>query len=538
VPSDDAGAGGAGGARRPAEDGVGITAKVLEGSAFMFAARIINAVSLFVVSVTLARYLGLDQYGLIALATGVAGMLEIVGDVGMNTGAARYIPFYQARGEVDNVRRVVHINLTTKAATAVMLGTLIFLLAGLLQDFFDKPIKPLVEIASIVLGLNILGGTFQGLLRGLQRLGAMAMANAVRDMVWMTSCVFLVVVEGLGPEGALWGFVAGAVVWAALSVVAIVRGLRADVPADRPLDSRYDRRVAGALVTFGVPVLLSNLLFMVFDWTDTYVIAYFKPVADVSVYNVAFGVVSIPLVITQAIGMAMLPAMSRAYGSGQEGLMRTLWGGALKLVNLVLFPASLLIIALAVPALALVYGEDYVAGAYPMMVLAVWLMFRPTGAMSTHILGAMALQTIILRVNILCVALNIVLNIALVPTIGIIGAAYATTTSFFVNSVLLYHYARREAGVRIDWYGTVMTLMGALGAMLFAAFLFVFPSPPPPEPLWLLVKLVIATLGGLSLYWVIVRNTKVFTDEEMEHMRSVADRSGLAAVVLKLVSRD
>ena len=520
------------------EDGATVTAKVLEGSAFIFTARIINAISLFVVSVTLARYLGPDRYGLIAVAMGVSGMLEIVGALGMNTGAARYIPYYQARGEADNVRRVVSINLTAKVGMAVMMGTLIFLLAGLLAGFFDKPIKPLVQIASIVLGLNILGGAFQGLLRGLQRMGDMAFANAVRDLVWMSSCIYLVVVRDLGPEGALWGFVAGAVVWAVLSLVAIVRGLREDVPAPHPIESRYDRKVMGAMVTFGVPVLLSNLLFMVFDWTDTYAIAYFGTTEDVSVYNVAFGVVSIPLIITQAIGMAMLPAMSRAYGSGQEGLMRTLWGGALKLVNLVLFPVSLLIIALAVPAIALVYGEEYVAGAYPMMVLAVWLMFRPTGAMSTHILAAMARQGLILRVNILSVALNIVLNVALVPTIGIMGAAYATTTSFFVNSALLYYFARREAGVKMDGHGTAMTLMGALGAMAFAAFLFSFPAQPTHEPLWLLVKLTIATLGGLTLYWVFVRNTKVFTDEEMEHMRSVADRSGLAALVLRLVSRD
>ncbi|NOQ54326.1 MAG: oligosaccharide flippase family protein, partial [Thermoplasmata archaeon] len=93
------------------EPGAAVTARVLEGSAFILASRLVNAISLFVVSVTLARYLGTDQYGLIAIAIGVAGMLEVVGALGMNTGAARFIPYYKARSEDGDIRRVISINI-------------------------------------------------------------------------------------------------------------------------------------------------------------------------------------------------------------------------------------------------------------------------------------------------------------------------------------------------------------------------------------------------------------------------------------------
>ncbi len=513
-----------------------VTARVVRGSALMLAARVINAVSLFVFSVAMARTLGTDEYGLISLAVGVAGIFEVVGALGMNTGAARYIPFHQARGEEDDVRRVVSINITAKLGASVMLAVLLYLLAGLLAGFFDKPVEPLMRIAALVLGLNILGGALQGLLRGLQRLGAMAVSQAARDLVWIGTSVGLVVLFEWGPEGALWGYAAGAVVWVVVLTITTALGLRADVPSPRPLERRFDPNVTKALITFGVPVLLTNLLFLIFEWTDTFVIAYYLPTEDLSVYNVAFGVVSMPLFLTIAVGMAMLPAMSQAFGAGRMGLVRGLWGGALKIVDLALYPVAMLLLVLSAPAVLLLYGEAYVDAAAPMSVLAVWLFFRPTGALSGQLLASMALQVLVLVANLVSVALNVVLCVALVPEFGIVGAASATTTSFFVNAVVMYGFARRHGEVRLDWRGKGLTIAASLLSAVIAAALFVATAPLGEEPLGLLVRLAVAVGVALGAYVVAVRALKVVSEDELENMRTVAERSDLVKLVLRLLS--
>jgi O-antigen/teichoic acid export membrane protein len=502
----------------------------------MLAARVINAVSLFVFSVAMARTLGTDRYGLIALAVGVAGIFEVVGALGMNTGATRYIPFYQARGEEDDVRRVVSINVTAKLGASVMLAVLLYLLAGLLADFFDKPVEPLMRIAALVLGLNILGGALQGLLRGLQRLGAMAVSQASRDVVWLGTSLGLVVFSDWGPDGALWGYAAGAAVWVVVLTITTALGLRADVPSTRPLKRRFDPRVTKALITFGVPVLLTNLLFLIFEWTDTFVIAFYLPTEDLSVYNVAFGVVSMPLVLTIAIGMAMLPAMSQAFGAGRMGLLRTLWGGALKIVDLVLYPVAMLLLVLSAPVVVLLYGEAFADAAVPLSMLAVWLFFRPTGALSGQLLASMALQVLVLVANLVAVVLNVVLCIALVPEFGIVGAASATTTSFFVNAVIMYNYARKHGEVRLDWRGKGLTIAASLLAAVIAAALFVATAPIGEEPVGLLIRLVVAAGVALGAYIGAIRALRVVSEEELEDIRTVAERSNLVKLVLRFLS--
>jgi stage V sporulation protein B len=514
-----------------------VTARVLHGATFILASRIVNAASLFIVSVTLARYLGTEEYGLIAVAMGVAGMLEVLGALGMNEGATRYMPYYQAKGRDDDVRRVISINISTKMGMAVMLATLLYITAGLLADFFDKDVETLMQIAAIVLALNILGGAFQGILRGFERLPFMAMANIVRDSVWTVASIGLVVVADMGPEGALWGTLAGGAMFLVIALTGMTIALREGIPRREPLANRYDRKVLWSLMTFGIPVLLSKLMFRVYDWIGTYVVAFYGVVADVSIYNIAYGIVAVPLVLIKAIGIAMLPAMSRAYGEERLGLMQTLWVGSLKLIDSLFMPLAAMLMVLAAPAILLIYGEDYVPGAMAVTILAPYLFIRPLGVMSTHILAAMAHQDLILKVNMVSMVLNVVTSVVLMPTVGIEGVALAATVSFAVNSTLMYHFARSRAGVRVDHVAVTKILVGSAMAMAVAGGMFLLTEPLGEAFLPLFVRLAGATLAGMGLYTVYIRRARLFTEDEMENVRSVAEKSKLAGVILRLLDQ-
>jgi O-antigen/teichoic acid export membrane protein len=360
----------------------------------------------------------------------------------------------------------------------------------------------------------------------------MALANVVRDVTWTVSSIGLVVVADMGPEGALWGTVAGAVVYLLITLVGMVVVLRTRLQGREELTDRYDRRVVWALVTFGVPVLLSKLLFKVFDWIGTYVVAYFGTVSDVSIYNVAFGVVMIPLMLMKAVGIAMLPAMSRAYGEERLGLMRTLWVGTVKLIDSLFMPLAMLLMVLAAPAILLVFGEGYVPGAMTVMILAPYLLARPTGVMSTHILAAMARQDLVLRVNVASVVLNLVLSILLMPRVGIEGVALAATIAFVTNSALMYHYARAHAGVAVDQVALTKILAGSVLAMAVAGGLFLLTGPLGEAFLPLLARLAASSIIGLGLYTIYIRRVRLFTEDEMDNVRSVAERSRLGGLIL------
>jgi O-antigen/teichoic acid export membrane protein len=330
---------------------------------------------------------------------------------------------------------------------------------------------------------------------------------------------------------------AGSVVFLVIALAGMTAAARTEVPGREPLEGRFSGRVVTRLMVFGLPILLSKLMFKLFDWIGTYVVAYFGTVTEVSVYNIAYGVVSIPLVLIKAIGIAMLPAMSRAYGQERLGLMQTLWVGSVKLIDSLFMPVAALLMAMAAPAILLVYGEGYVPGAMSVMILAPYLFIRPTGVMSNHILAAMGHTDLILKVNLTSMVVNVALSILLMPLVGIEGVALAVTVAFYVNSLLMYHFAHSRAGVSVDPVAITRIMAGSVMAMAVAGGVFLVTGPLGESFLPLLVRLAAATLLGLGAYTLYIRRVGLFTDDEMENVRHVAEHSRLAGLILRILGK-
>jgi O-antigen/teichoic acid export membrane protein len=231
----------------------------------------------------------------------------------------------------------------------------------------------------------------------------------------------------------------------------------------------------------------------------------------------------------------MLPAMSQAYGEERLGLMRTLWGGSLKMINSLFMPLTTMLMVLAAPSILLIYGMDYVPGALSVLILAPYLLVRPTGLMSNHILAAMAHQDIILRVNLMSVGYNIAMSIILVPMIGIEGAALAASSAFMINSLLLYHYAHQKAGVEFDNIVMTRLMVGSAIAMVVAGGLFLVTFPLGQGFLSLLVRLAVAGLLGMGAYLLYYRRVEVFNEDEMKNVVAVAEHSRVAGIILRIL---
>jgi O-antigen/teichoic acid export membrane protein len=171
------------------------------------------------------------------------------------------------------------------------------------------------------------------------------------------------------------------------------------------------------------------------------------------------------------------------------------------------------------------------------MILAPYLFIRPTGVMSNHILAAMGHTDLILRVNLTSMVVNVALSILLMPAVGIEGVALAVTIAFYVNSLLMYNYARSRAGVRVDADAITRIMAGSVMAMAVAGVLFYLTDPLGESFLPLFARLTSATLLGMGVYALYIRRVGLFTEDEMENVRQVAEHSRLGGLILRLLGQ-
>jgi len=242
--------------------------------------------------------------------------------------------------------------------------------------------------------------------------------------------VFLILVGG-GIAIADLRTAVPATVMLALSYLLVVLGLvvlfyrrlpRAILAATPVYETRTWTRVA-------LPLLVYEAGHLVFHFADVMIIGMLLSPEAVAVYNVAARTAGLVILVLYAISAFSVPRFAALHASGdRDGLIRLA-----RQVSVWVFWPSLAIVAVlylaATPVLAL-FGAEFTAGAPIVTVLLVGTLLRSAFGPVDALLNMAGHQNRTLVALVPCAVLDIVLCFALVPSMGPIGAAWATAISF------------------------------------------------------------------------------------------------------------
>jgi O-antigen/teichoic acid export membrane protein len=220
------------------------------------------------------------------------------------------------------------------------------------------------------------------------------------------------------------------------------------------------------------PTFVMISVFATIYWNiDMVMLSTMRTVEDVGQYAAAWRLLTLAIVVPQSFCHALYPQIAKAIGGAPETLA---WLGrtAGRYLLAVTLPAAVCATLLAGPILAFLYGEPFRPTAATLSVL-IWTVV-PYGWVRYHayVLVAADRQRVDLWLNVTMSALNVLLNLVLIPAYGHLGAAVATLVSVCVYAVTqyVYLYVRLPAGVtplRVEPAAIVgVTLAGAVAGAL------------------------------------------------------------------------
>jgi O-antigen/teichoic acid export membrane protein len=261
---------------------------------------------------------------------------------------------------------------------------------------------------------------------------------------------------GLGALLLGWGVIGlalAALVASCVTAVVFRRILRREFPAVGTSLSpglRLDRKAATGLLVAGWPLLLNGLLIGLFFRVDQFIVQPVLGNIAVEQYNAAYSYLNFVLLITPAVTLALFPRMSRHAQDDLPRLAREYKFALKALVGL-----SGLIVMMTVwfaPLLVTVLTggkEGYLpASAVALQILILFLPFSFVNGVTQYVLIALDKQRLITRAFALTLVFNVAANLALVPWLGIYGAAVVTVLSEVVLLVpFLWWMGRQLASV-------------------------------------------------------------------------------------------
>lgn len=180
-------------------------------------------------------------------------------------------------------------------------------------------------------------------------------------------------------------------------------------------------------------------------YLDQLVLSVTVSPADLGRYSIAVSITALPAPFVSAIGYVLLPTL--AAGTTDPAATREIQRKAV-LVSLGIGAVILIPLALAAPVLVpLVFGPAY-RGAVPLMwILTPGGIFLACGQMVANLLRGLHRQIVVARAEGIAVIFTLLLLAALLPLIGVTGAAIASTVPYGISLTLMLRELRRAPAI-------------------------------------------------------------------------------------------
>ncbi len=418
------------------------------------------------------RYLGPGGYGRFSLALSFVQLFGVLADAGLTTIVVRELAQRPERGP-----EVVGSALALRSGLAVLASALAALVA--LAMPYPPDVRIAVLIAVVPLSLGLLNSAFVAVLQSDLRAGRVAIADVLGRAASLAA-VGVVIVLDLGFYAVVAATAAGAAV-TLLSTSLLARPL---LPA-RP---RADRATARGLLLAALPLGAALALNEVYFRADALIISLTRSFEEVGVYALAWRVGELTATFPGVFLLAVFPVLARYVAAADPRMRNALHtaGDVLLLGGVAIAAGGAVVASKLAHTLG---GGEFAAAAAPMRILLAASAFGFLNGLYGHALIARNRQLAALWLNVLALSLNLALNIALVPTYGIMAAAWtglASEIAILAGSTWLM---RRHLDY-LPSFGVLLKALPAGAAMAAAVW------PLRDQPLWLSVPVGAAVYLG------------------------------------------
>lgn len=409
---------------------------LIGGGSAVLAVKIAAAAISFGLALAIPRAFGRDATGVFFLSLTVVVVASTVAALGLDRAIVRFVSVGAGRADWPTVEAVYRRSVAASGTAAVAVGAVLWLAAPWVATrlFGDPEVGPVLRILAVATPAATLLLVHAAALRSLRRPVA---ADAIAVVAVPLGVLLYVAAAGssVGISSAAVAYVA--VSFAALAAAAVWWRRSAPRP-ERGGDANLRRMLATA-----GPLLVVTSMGLVVTWTDILMVGVFESVGEVAVYVVASRTARV-LATSLAAGNAILePRFALLYSEGRLDEIGVLARRAAAILAAVTLPGVLVLTVFRDQVLGL-FGEGFESGAAVLVILTLAQLVNVGAGAVGPILAMTGNEKPFQYAAMGAAAVNVALNVLLIPTFGIEGAAVATaSTVVAMNAVAVWLIYRR-----------------------------------------------------------------------------------------------
>ena len=498
--------------------------KIAKGTGIVFIGTIIGLLLGFVGRVIIVRYTTQTEYGIYSLAFVIISIFATISTLGLSEGSTRYIAYFRGKKEEGKVRGVISSSIKIAIIASISLAAISFFASDFISiNIFNTPaLSTPLKIFSIAIPFTVLITVFIAIFRGFDRVDAKVYFQDILRPVLYLLFLIAVVLFGLSFLSVIYAYLASIAVTCIIFVIYMIKKSPTAIEKNSVTNS-----MTKELLFFSVPLLAVSMLMMIMSWTDTLMLGYFKAPDVVGLYNAALPLANLLPIVLTSIGFLYTPIVSNLYGKNQMEELGRSYAISTKWCFIGTLPLFFVLFLFPDVVLNLLFGSRYIGAAVALQILALGFFLNPVTGPNYHTLIAMGKTKIIMQTFLISGVTNIILNIALIPLLGIIGAAIASASALAIAttmlSVKLYQFSKIHPLTR-NYLKPIIISIGVIFVIFIIAKNFLTVT------FWTLLVLFVLFL---LVYALLLLLTKSFDTEDVMILLEIEKRSGMDLTFIK-----
>lgn len=463
------------------------TEEIVKGSFWLYLATGASLFASLLVTIILARLLDKELWGIFSSTIAVTSFLSTFYDLGLGYSVINKVSELTAKGKRGELKKVIGFLFGFKLVLTLLFAAAIFITSDLIAEWFHVGgAGTYFRISAAFFIIFNLFNFFDSMFLGLKRFRESAMFGSGHYLLRLVFSTAFVLI-GFGITGALTGYILALAIMTAIQIFVLRSFLSIN------LKKRAD---IVPLLAYGFFMGISAAAAAITTWTDSIMIGFFMGATSVGIYKLAFSTTGAISTLVGTIGRVIFPIFSAAEAKAEE--TKADFDRVIKYGSYFTVPAAVGIAILAQPIVTVFFGPQYIESASALWILSYLVLDTVlVGAFMTYF-AAKKETAAIGKATAGAAVLNVLFNLALIPAMGLAGAAIA---SVLTRIGAFYYLIVEGAKKGIPFNFTILTkpIVGSLVMALFITALVspIFTSAPPVVADSIISLLLVVIAGGL-----------------------------------------
>lgn len=479
----------------------------------------------FITRIIIARY-GTGQYGIFSLALVVLNISILIATLGLQSGAARYIAYFRGKGETTKVQGTISASIQFATLASILFGLVIFFTSDVIATKIFHDAELILPLKIFAFGIPFLTviSVFVSVFRGFERVQEKVYFQDISINALFLLLLLPIFFLHLPFSWVFYAYLVSLAFCALTLVLYTTRRLPVRLTIKPSVNA-----MGKELLLFSLPLLGVAILGIIMSWTDTLMLGYFKTSDAVGLYNAANPLAQLTYFFSTAMLFIYVPVTTTLYAQNLLPEIRRNYTIVTKWIFSLTLPLILIFILFPETVLVLLFGANYVAAGQALQILLL-------GSLIVNLLGpngatlvAIGKTRFLMWASIAAAGINVILNIALIPQWGIVGAAIATATSLALHCIIKHVKVHRLLRVNPLTKKLLKPAIISTGLIFLISFLV---KSFLDVTSWMLPLLLVLFY---ALHFMVTLFSGSFDQEDITMLTTLDERIGINTTPLKKI---